>query len=242
MEKNGQNILNIERAALGLSVNRAARLLKRGGVAIYSTETFYAFGADPRNRKAVKKIFELKGRPAGKNLPLLASDLKQVGLVADVGFGGALIFNKIAKIFWPGPLTIILPANTKATLAPQCAGDGKVAIRISSNKTARALAARLGFPIVSTSANKSGQQPCGSIAEIKNQFGDRLPAPFTSELQGRKKQLELAGLAGLKSRKKIKSARKNAKPSTIIDISGGVVRLARKGAIPFSEILKVCRS
>ena len=130
----------------------AAAALRRGAVVIFPTETFYGLGADPRSTEGVRSVFRLKRRPRDQPLPWIAADRSQVEEVCRLpAEAGAL-----ADRYWPGPLTLVLPLVADSA--------GTAAVRVSSHPAARALAAALGHPVVSTSANPSGQPPFTSAA------------------------------------------------------------------------------
>jgi L-threonylcarbamoyladenylate synthase len=133
----------------------AASILRSGGLVLYPTETFYALGAIPGIAEAVERVFEIKGRDPGKPLPLIASDLQAVLSAASEWPESA---EALARIFWPGPLSIVIPAATSLSAALH-ARSGKIAIRISSHRVASLLAQASGGLIVSTSANKAGESP-----------------------------------------------------------------------------------
>lgn len=188
---------------------------KKGEVIIYPTETAYAFGADSRDAMAVKKIFKIKGRVAVKTLPLIAGSLTQ----AEKFVNFSKLAKKIAKHFWPGPLTIILPIKNKNIFAKQIiAKDNTVALRVSASKFARELALKVGAPIVSTSVNKSGEPTCFTIKEIMSQWGGALPVEKYFQEENKKK------------------FSKNKKVSTIIKIENEKIILLRAGAVPFKKV------
>jgi len=139
----------------------AAAVLRRGGIVAYPTETFYALGARADDAAALARLLEAKLRPEGKPLPLLAAEEAQVRAVAVLEGPEA----RVAARLWPGPLTLVLPALP--TLDPAItAGSGTVGIRIPGSAVARALAARAGFALVSTSANPSGGPPPARVVEL----------------------------------------------------------------------------
>ncbi len=140
------------------SLNRAVEMLRQGGVVAYPTETFYGLGCLADNTEAVERIFRIKGREEDKPLPLIVADEEMAFEVARTGgTGAAALAPDLAKVFWPGPLTLVLRAGRDFPkgVAPQ----GKIALRVSSHPTAQALARNLDNPLVSTSANTSGQAP-----------------------------------------------------------------------------------
>ncbi|HEY6005102.1 MAG TPA: Sua5/YciO/YrdC/YwlC family protein, partial [Anaeromyxobacter sp.] len=101
-----------------------AEVLRRGGVVAYPTETFYGLGALARDAAAVGRLIALKGRQEGKPLPLVAGSRAQVDEVAELEGAAA----RLADAFWPGPLTLVLPA--RAGLPREiAAGTGTVGVR-----------------------------------------------------------------------------------------------------------------
>lgn len=190
---------------------RAAASLRAGGVLAYPTETFYGLGALASDRAALARLAAAKLRPDGKPLPLLAADLAQV---EQVTAGLEPLARALAAAFWPGPLTLVLPAAPG--LAPEItAGTGTVGVRVPGSALARRLAALAGGALVSTSANLSGEPPPVSPADLSPLLLARIdgvldagPAP--------------GGLA-----------------STIVGVSRGIVTLLRAGPISLDRILAV---
>lgn len=152
---------------------RALRVLQEGGVIAYPTETVYGLGCDPRNEEAVKRIFRIKKREAGKPVLVVAGSLAQVRKIVRLE-GKSLV---LAKQFWPGALTLVLPVLPGVVLAKRVVLRGEVAIRFSASSTVQTLTRRYGFPIVSTSANLSGESACVSATEIERVFSSRKYAP-----------------------------------------------------------------
>jgi L-threonylcarbamoyladenylate synthase len=146
---------------LSARVVAAAELLRRGGIVAYPTETFYALGARADDAAALERLLRAKLRPEGKALPLLAADAAQVRAVAVLDAAAA----RVAARFWPGPLTLILPALRSVDPAIT-AGSGTVGIRIPGSAVARELASRAGFALVSTSANPSGGPPPARVEDL----------------------------------------------------------------------------
>lgn len=134
-------------------IRTAASILGSGGMILYPTETFYALGASPGIAEAVNRIFEIKGRDSRKALPLIASDLAAVLRAASEWPESAEV---LARLFWPGPLSIVIPA---AAWLPSSlhARTGKIAVRVSSHPIASLLAQASGGLIVSTSSNRAGE-------------------------------------------------------------------------------------
>lgn len=150
----------------------AIAVLKKGGVVVFPTETAYGLAADARNAEAVERVFKIKGRSEGKSLPLIASDRAMVERVAGIPSG----LVRFADQHWPGPLTLVLSIVGDG-LVPGVIKNGEIAIRVSSHPVATALSRGLGAPIVSTSANRSGQPACYSINDVKSQFDNQESQP-----------------------------------------------------------------
>lgn len=137
-------------------IRGAVRVLRAGGVIAYPTETTYGLGCDPRNAKAVKRIYAIKGREKKKPLLLVAADMAQARRVADV----SMLPSRL-KCLWPGPVTFVLPSKN---------GKGDVAVRVSSSRFVQRLTKAYGNPIIATSANKSGEPDCRSGRAVERAF------------------------------------------------------------------------
>jgi len=138
------------------AIERAAAVVRRGGVVAIPTDALYTLVADPLNLHAVGRVFKAKGREAHRSLPLLVIDLVMAEeLVKEV----PTRFYMLARHFWPGPLAIIAPASSRVPLKVT-GNTGRVATRQSTSKVANALLERLNQPLIATSANKSGQPTC----------------------------------------------------------------------------------
>lgn len=138
--------------------------LLQGEVMVYPTETAYGIGADPRNLQAINKVLKIKQREASHMLPLIASSTSQVQNF----FYMTNSERQFVSNHWPGPYTIILrPKSWQGGLS--LAYD-TVAVRVSGACLARSIARRLGSPIISTSANLSGNQTLYNIDEVLSEF------------------------------------------------------------------------
>lgn len=143
-------------------------MLTRGGVVAFPTETFYGLAADVASLQGCEKVFAIKGRDSSKALPWIVADVEQlldVALLSDAAL-------RLARRFWPGPLTLVVPRK----------GGGTVAARVSGLPLARALAARLGRPITATSANAASEPPAETADALASLVGvdlllDGGPAP-----------------------------------------------------------------
>lgn len=190
---------------------RAADFVARGEVVAYPTETFYGLAADPRNAHAIERVFAAKGRRSEEPLPLIAADLAQV----ERWFGTlSPIAATLARGFWPGPLTLVLPLPADLALPTNLtAGRDNIAVRVPAHAVARALAALAGGVITSTSANPSGTPPATTADEVRRTLADRVALVIDGGTT--------AGGA----------------PSTIVDVMGAQPRLVRAGVIAWERVL-----
>lgn len=144
------------------AIERAAAWVRRGGVVAIPSDALYTLVADPLNLNAVGKVFEAKGREIHRALPLLVSgNFMAEELAKDL----SARYYLLARHFWPGPLTIIVPASAKVPLKVT-GNTGRLAIRQSRSRIAHALLDWLDQPLISTSANISGQPTCRSGIEV----------------------------------------------------------------------------
>jgi L-threonylcarbamoyladenylate synthase len=189
-------------------IAQAIAALRAGEVVVYPTETFYGIGADAFAPAALDRIFAIKGRESAKTIALIAHDDEAAFAVAREVPQNARI---LARAFWPGPLTLVMPARTGLP-AVLIGPDGGVGVRVSSHPIARALAAGLGRAITATSANRSGDAPARTIAEARAALG----AAIRVFVDG-------GTLTG-------------AVPSTVVQCDRSEWRLLRAGAISAEEI------
>jgi L-threonylcarbamoyladenylate synthase len=144
--------------------------LRRGEVIVFPTETLYGLGADALNGTAVEKVFQLKGRDSNNPIPVLVSDQVMLrALVTQISHLAEILIDA----FWPGPMTLVLPARHEIPRA-LLNSNGGVGVRISSQPIAARLVESLGRPLTATSANPSGQEPARTIAQAKSYFAKEL--------------------------------------------------------------------
>jgi L-threonylcarbamoyladenylate synthase len=193
------------RIAKKIKTDEIVSLLKKGGVVVLPTDTAYGFSCDFKNKKAIQKIYNIKGRPEHKPFLFMASDLK----MAEEFFVLSPEEKKLAKNHWPGPLSIIL--STKKGLAHRATAEGGkgVGVRVPDDNLCRKIIKKLGRPIVTTSANISGKETPYSIPEILKQFGNEDFADLVVDAGKLKK----------------------VKPSTLIKIEKGKVVVLRQGPV-----------
>jgi L-threonylcarbamoyladenylate synthase len=175
--------------------------LRRGEIVAFPTESSWGLGVDARSADALERLFALKGREPGKPPPVLVDGERMLGdLVTRVP---ARARTLIAR-FWPGALTLVLPARPE--LPAPLVLDGGIGVRHSPHPVATALVTAFGGPLTATSANRSGEPACQSPADVRAAFGDRVHV--------------LDGDAG------------GAAPSTVVRVTDdGGLTILRRGAI-----------
>ncbi len=155
--------------SLQREIEKGVRILQKGGVIAFPTDTVYGLGADAFNHTAVERIYQIKNRPKYQQFPLLISDVKQMTTLA-----GSIpeIAWFLARRFWPGGLTLIL---SKTNPAPACPPSAlTIAVRVPNHPVCRALIEHLGNPITGTSANISGQPAALTAEEVEQQLEGKI--------------------------------------------------------------------
>ena len=188
-------------------VTEAARIVAEGGVVAFPTDTVYGLGADARNETAIQRVFDIKGRPSDAPLPLLLSDISQVPSVARDLVSAA---RDLAERFWPGALTLVVPAIPPFSAA--LVQDGFVGLRIPNDPFCLRLIERFGGPITGTSANLTGATPCMTGDDVRKQLGKKVDYILD------------AGRAG------------GGLPSTVVKVTEEGIIILREGAIPGNVI------
>jgi len=167
------------------AVADAARVLAAGGLAAFPTETVYGLGADATNGAAIARLYAAKGRPAFNPLIAHVADVAAAKRLARFDANAA----RLAKAFWPGPLTLVLPKAAGCTVADLAtAGLDTIALRVPSHKVARDILAAFGKPVVAPSANRSGHVSPTRAEHVAADLGGRIelivdggPAPVGVE-------------------------------------------------------------
>jgi L-threonylcarbamoyladenylate synthase len=189
------------------TISEAVRVLKRGGVIALPTETTYGLACDPRNAKAVAKIFKIKGRNERKPLQLIASTFRQVEQLAALTQSE----RRLAKAHWPGPLTLLVRLKTGQKFPSRVNPKRIIGIRVTSSTLTRKLIQAYGYPIAATSANRSGSSPAFSKRGVERAFLKSVHRPDFI-LDGR--------------------ALPRRKPSTVVRVKkDGVIEVLRRGSI-----------
>jgi L-threonylcarbamoyladenylate synthase len=190
-------------------IARALDVLREGGIVAYPTDTFYGLAVDPRNDTAVARLFDAKGRSESVAIPLIAATLEQAEEAA--------IFSeaerRLARAFWPGPLTLVARARPAIATGLLASGD-TIAVRVPAHAVARAIARELRFCITSTSANRSGTTPVVAAVDVATALEQKI-------------DLLLDG-----------GSTQGGSPSTIVEMGKDGLRLVRAGAVAWERVLK----
>ena len=153
------------------TIAEAAKLLLEGGLVAFPTETVYGLGGDATNERAVAAIFEAKGRPRFN--PLISHVLDADEARRYVQWNETA--DKLAKRFWPGPLTLVLPRTQNSAIALLAtAGLDTAAVRAPSHSVAQGLIRAAGRPIAGPSANRSGAVSPTHAEHVAESLGDRV--------------------------------------------------------------------
>lgn len=190
------------------AVNRAADLYLNAGLFVYPTDTLYGFGGNPYKKDVITRLNQIKGRSAEQKFILLINDL-------------TLILEHIEPIsekyldflhhIWPNPVSVILRLNEYSAKE---LGLETAAFRIPQNRFCKRLLSMLKMPLISTSVNRSGQEPLNDKVLIRYEFGNVIDAVFYS------------------------SKVSNAAASTIIDLTKNSPVLIREGSVKFNDLIK----
>jgi len=191
------------------NVLAASRIVKEGGLVVYPTDTVYGLGCDPFKVMGVERVFRVKGERR-KPLPILASSIDSVEKIAFLSQEA----KKIAKRFWPGPLTLVLPKKPPLPDLVTCKLNS-VGVRVPKHDIALQLISLSNGLLVGTSANRTGEKPPLTAHEAAQQLGEGVdvilnggPATF--------------GVS-----------------STVVDLTSKKLRILREGPISLKEISEV---
>lgn len=195
----------------GAFLEEAGGLLLSGGVLALPTETYYALAVNPFDEAALARLFALKARPPEKPVLVLIAAPETLSRLAREVPAAA---SRLMAAFWPGPLTLILPARPDLPRR-LTGGTGTIGVRQPRQPLVCRLMAALGMPLTGTSANRSGQGPLTAAAEVAREFGaevnlilDAGPCP-------------------------------GGPPSTIVDVTVSPPHLVRAGALAAANLKEV---
>ena len=186
--------------------------LRAGGLLAYPTETVYGLGSRPL-APDVRALAALKGRAAGKPFLLLVSS-REMAEAQGLAFTESA--RALARAFWPGPLTLVLPGGGGRLPDLLRGPEGGIAVRWTSHPLIVALVAELDEPLTSTSANLPGSAPAPGAEAVLRDFRDAVAAGQLMVLDG--------GVLG------------NRPPSTVVDCTGSAPRVIRQGAVSLAEL------
>jgi L-threonylcarbamoyladenylate synthase len=195
----------------GKAAERAAEVLRAGGVVLYPTDTLYGLGADAFSDEAVAKIYIIKGRDEKKPVHCIVADLAMAKRYAEVNEPA----RELAEKFLPGPLTLVLKKDRQLDTGI-ARGVDTLGVRIPQSDFCLALAKRFGAPYTTTSANIAGASTPRSAGGILSQLG------------GRAAMIDLVIDAGKLP---------DSLPSTVVDVSSRDLTILREGAIPAERVL-----
>jgi L-threonylcarbamoyladenylate synthase len=190
-------------------IEKGVKILHKGGVVAFPTDTVYGLGADAFNSTAVEKIYEIKNRPKHQKLPLLIAD---VGSLTTLAKPIPEIARFLARRFWPGGLTLVLPKAD--TLPAYLASGPSIAVRVPDHPVCLALIQQLESPIIGTSANISGQPAALTAEEVGKQLGGKIDFIING------------------------GKCPGGKESTVVDATRDLPIILRQGIIPSDEIDK----
>jgi L-threonylcarbamoyladenylate synthase len=190
-------------------IEKGVKILQKGGVIAFPTDTVYGLGADAFNSTAVERIYKIKNRPTYQQFPLLIADVKQLTALADPIPEIAWF---LARRFWPGGLTLVLPKTD--SLPVYLALGPTIAVRVPDHPVCLAIIQNLGNPIIGTSANISGQPPALTAEEVGQQLGGKIDFIING------------------------GKCPGGKESTVVDVTRESSIILRQGIIPSDEIDK----
>lgn len=199
--------LSLDEAVTSARMQDIVSCLKAGGVIIAPTDTVYGLFCDALNPEALQRIVRIKGRPSGRPMPVAVQDLAAAAvLAAEI----PILARSLASRFWPGALTLLLPA--KAGLPAEIVSEGRVGVRAPDHAFVLAVLRALGRPLVATSANLTGGSQPASLDVIDSAV--------------------VNGVDWLVDG----GPTRDERPSTVLDLVHTPPRIAREGAIDLQEL------
>lgn len=188
-------------------VQQAIEILKNGGIVIYPTDTALGIGCRIDDEKAVEKLFRIRKRPLNKPAPVLFDTIELVKqYVTDIPERAEILMEK----YWPGALTIILPANTEK-VGELVRGETGIGCRIPNHEIPLTLIRELGVPIIGTSANFPGEPTPYHFSELDPDLISLIDIAINGETSVQKE-------------------------STVIDCTQNDLKIIRQGAVPIESL------
>jgi len=203
-------ILRLSEVSIEQAAQKAALVLKKGGLVLFPTDTIYGLAADATNPKALAKLRELKGREKKKPISIVVPDIASISTYAVMNDEA----KSLAERFLPAALTLVMQAT--GSIPEELQLNGAIGIRIPNDAFCLALARAFGKPYTATSANKSGRETPASVRDVLMQFGHEV------------NEIALAVDDGDRNAKK---------PSTVVTTVDGSIYILREGEISRDEIL-----
>lgn len=189
-----------------VAIEQATEVIKDGGVLGIPTDSLYGLGADGTNANAVERVFQIKARPLDKPLLMIVHGRE---LLSKLGIECSAAAARLMDAFWPGPLSLILPASSRSGLAVD--RGNRVGVRIPASRIARHVSRHADRPITAPSANPHGAEPATTAAGVLQYFEGRIDLV-----------LDAGRLTG--------------KPSTIVDMTYEPPLILREGALSRNAI------
>ena len=191
------------------AIDRCARVIAGGGVAVIPTDTLYGLAASITNPEAVARVAAIKGRALGTGMPVLLASAEQVAVVG----AAAPYLEELGAAFWPGGVTLVIPAHAHVDRRITDA-RGTVAVRVPGMAATREVCRRAGAPITGTSANRHGDPPPTTAAVARKALGETVDTLLDGGPVG--------GTA-----------------STIVDLTGDRPRILRAGAVTWDDLRRI---
>ncbi len=188
-----------------MSEQEAVDIIRTGGVLVYPTETLFAVGADAMDERAANRVARIKDRPVSKPLPLIIGSIEQLDLVTETISPELL---KLTRIFWPGPLSILVKAREEL---PSAVKDsrGYTSVRWTEHPLAASLCLKAHTPLIATSANMSGKPGTGVAEELDEELTMMVEGVFNAQ-----------------------PGPKGGEPSTVVEpLSGNRIKIYRDGVV-----------
>jgi tRNA threonylcarbamoyl adenosine modification protein (Sua5/YciO/YrdC/YwlC family) len=192
----------------GRDFEAAAAALAAGAVVAIPTDTVYGLAVDPTHRGATEALFLLKDRPASLDLPVLIGSVEQADILAGPA-GLSATARRLARVFWPGALTMVVPRRQDLDWDLGAHGDS-IGLRLPDNALARALCEEVGA-LATTSANAHGQAPCTDADAVRRAFGSTVVV--------------------------VDGGRCAGAPSTVVSLLGDAPECLREGAVAWADVL-----
>lgn len=209
------------------AIEISIKLIKKGKVLVFPTDTVYGLLANAKNERVVKRVFGIKKRPKGRPIPVFVRDLKMAKELAFISKKQESFLKEV----WPGKVTVVLKQREDCGFPKILLGKTQtIGLRIPNYKLVNNLLEKLNFPLTGTSANISGKPASTKIKEVINQFKNTSRDISCCRSKYKKVKPDLVLDAG---------NLKPSLPSTVIDLTKKSPKILRRGEISEKEILKV---